>query len=135
VKLTPSDYTSLNSRPSGSWRWREGHVNRRASHFELRYGSHDNGAWADWVPIALIGPPKTHVFTVQFLVEKTFRTRESAIMANVMDELNFYLVTKGERDPWGYARYHCSTMSNVYSSVHWSFFPGRPHGRGRNRPE
>lgn len=39
-------------------------------------------------------------------------------------ELNFYLVEKGEKDPWQYAIYHCGTASNIYSDVHWGYFPG-----------
>jgi hypothetical protein len=45
----------------------------------------------------------------------------------VVAELNFYLVTKGEPNPWSYAQYHCGTLSNVYSSIYWSF-----HQRQRN---
>lgn len=41
---------------------------------------------------------------------------------DVRRELDFYLVSKGEPDPWVYAQYHCGTASNVYFNVHWSFF-------------
>ena len=27
-------------------------------------------------------------------------------------------------DPWSYAIYHCGTAANIYSPVHWSYFPG-----------
>jgi len=38
-------------------------------------------------------------------------------------ELDFYLVEKGGANPWAYAKYHCNTAANMYSSVHWSYFP------------
>ena len=41
----------------------------------------------------------------------------------VTKELTFYLVEKGEKDPWRYAIYHCGTASNIYSQVHWGYFP------------
>ncbi len=45
------------------------------------------------------------------------------LSADRKTELNFYLVEKGEPDPWAYAKYHCTTASNLYSSVHWSYYP------------
>ena len=38
-----------------------------------------------------------------------------------MGELRYYLLDKGEPDPWNYAQYHCITAANLYSAVHWSF--------------
>jgi hypothetical protein len=43
-------------------------------------------------------------------------------------ELDFYLVEKLERDPWAYAVYHCGTGANMYSRVHWSYFPTGAQG-------
>ena len=31
-----------------------------------------------------------------------------------------------EEDPWEYARYHCGTAANIYSTVHWSFVAKAP---------
>jgi hypothetical protein len=46
------------------------------------------------------------------------------MIAATKADLDFFLVEKGESDPWAYALYHCGTSSNVYSSVHWSFVDG-----------
>jgi hypothetical protein len=43
--------------------------------------------------------------------------------------LDFYLVERRERNPWAYAIYHCGTGSNMYSKVHWSYFPSGRQGR------
>jgi hypothetical protein len=52
---------------------------------------------------------------------------ETKMIDAVKKELDFYLIEWGERspfrDPWGYAIYHCVTSANIYSHVHWSYFP------------
>ena len=40
------------------------------------------------------------------------------IKPKVMSELRYYLLDKGEPDPWNYAQYHCTTAANLYSAVH-----------------
>jgi hypothetical protein len=50
-------------------RWQEGRVDLAREHFELRYGSAEDGGWSDWTPVAVIGPPTTGIVNVQFLVE------------------------------------------------------------------
>lgn len=105
-----------------SWTWREGRVRRSSDHFELRYGSSNKAGREQWVPVALLGRPQKRVFKVQFLIDRSDSSHSKAIKA-LIDELNFYLVEQNERDPWAYAKYHCGTMANMYSSIHWSFFP------------
>jgi hypothetical protein len=41
----------------------------------------------------------------------------------VRREIDYYLVELREKDPWAYAIYHCSTAANVYSKVHWGYYP------------
>ena len=101
-------------------RWREGSVERSEEHFELRFGSAENDGWDEWVPVAVIGPPKAGAVSVQFLVDSS--ESNAAVVSKVISEIQFYLLEVGKPDPWGYARYHCGTSSNVYSDVHWSFF-------------
>ena len=101
-------------------RWQEGGVDRTKQHFELRYGSRDSG-WSEWIPVALIGPPKGRIVNVQFFLETT-EPKNAEAVDNVKREIQFYLIDKAETDPWAYARYHCGTESNIYSNVHWSFF-------------
>ncbi len=40
-------------------------------------------------------------------------------------ELTLYLTKLNERDPWLYARYHCGTAANIYSTIHWTFVAGQ----------
>jgi hypothetical protein len=64
---------------------------------------------------------------VEWLI--THDSAEQQIMVvDVHKELDFYLVEKNEPDPWAYAIYHCNTGANMYSTVHWSYFPKGDQG-------
>ena len=43
--------------------------------------------------------------------------------------LDFYLVQERPLEPWGSARYHSNTSANMYSKVHWSYFPNGREGQ------
>ena len=97
--------------------WQKGPVDRTEEHFELRYGSTTD---SDWIPAAVVGPPIAGIVNVQFLVEPE-DPRNSEVVSDVAREIEFYLIDKGEPNPWWYAKYHCGTSANLYSKVHWSF--------------
>lgn len=42
---------------ANSWSWREGRVNPAREHLELRFGPADEGARADCIRVARVGPP------------------------------------------------------------------------------
>lgn len=99
------------------WRWQEGEIDLQKEYIELGY---EDGT--DTIPIALIGRPENNIFPVRWLVG--IEAPENKRMINLVKrELNFYLVEKEEPDPWEYAKYHCTTTSNLYSNVHWSYYP------------
>ncbi len=104
----------MNARSVHAWQWREGAVDRCQDHFELRYGSAD--ASGDWLPVALVGPASRQSFVVEFLIDRADENHQE-IVKEVVGELDFYLVAKGEPDPWTYAKYHCGTAANVYSAL------------------
>jgi hypothetical protein len=104
------------------WRWEDGVVDDHGKHIELRYGDAGTSAYEEWRPVARVGRPKNKVFSVEWLIAAHSPEHE-AMLIEVRQELNYYLVAKGERDPWAYAKYHCNTRANVYSRVHWSYFP------------
>ena len=95
-------------------KWRRGSVDRASDHFELRHGSPNRRL------MALLGHGLPGELVVEFLVGADDGV-QSAAVADVRRELDFYLVEKKERDPWAYAQYHCTTAANIYSEVHWSF--------------
>jgi hypothetical protein len=110
---------------STSWKWAEGNVDCAADHLELRYGKASEQNWESWIPVALVGKPVKRCFPVRWLIPvKKLETR--AMVEEVLRELNFFLkeiAQEGNVEPWHYAKYHCSTASNIYSNVHWSYFP------------
>jgi len=103
-------------------RWTEGKVNTAEDHIKIHYGNTKNSVWQKWPIIALLSPPKRNQFTVQFVVAGK-GSKEQKMIREVRRELDYYLVEKKEENPWAYARYHCGTAANLYSMVHWSFFP------------
>jgi hypothetical protein len=76
------------------WGWRKGSVDVDDEHFELLYGSGDSDP-ATWVLVARIGRPLGKVFPVKFTASGA-----EGVKAAVA-QLNFYLVEKGETNPWG----------------------------------
>lgn len=105
------------------WKWIEEEVDQRFHHMTLLYGKIEQEKEIPLIPAAILGPPKDKIFPVQFLVRNE-DPREQVIRKAVVEELDYYLVNKGEKDPWAYACYHCSTASYWYSDIHWSLSAG-----------
>lgn len=109
------------------WAWSEGTVDPNQEHIKLSYGDVKNGE--DVVPIALLSLDGERRFAVQFIPGWKDTVLDSrAVFKEIHRELDFYLVdnrglSKEEPDPWAYAIHHSSTGSNIYSLVHWSWFP------------
>lgn len=90
---------------------------------DLRFGDiNKENDWSKWPLVARVSGPEAKTFRVEFLIEAKTPIEAEMIRA-IEEQLTFYLVEKGEKDPWEYARHHCGTGANVYSDVHWSFFP------------
>ena len=104
------------------WSWAEGKVDTDEEHFELRYGSVEDGVWDAWTTAAYIAPAKKQTFYVKFVIEANNEENKTIIEA-VKKQLSFYLTELNNPDPWDYAKYHCGTASDMYSMVHWSYFP------------
>ena len=108
------------------WRWEEGAVDRTQDHLEIIFGDVSvTMNFKEWVPVALVSAPTGKRFAVQFLIEANGPETRKMVDA-VRRDLDFYLVElsgKGRPDPWEYAQYHCTTASNIYSDVHWSYMP------------
>ncbi|MBI4333278.1 MAG: tetratricopeptide repeat protein [Chloroflexi bacterium] len=99
--------------------WHEGSVDAEKEHIRLFWKENTS-------PLALVAPAGKGSFVVQFLpVPQSLAGEKDAAVRGVRKELDFYLVGKGEKDPWAYARYHCGTAANLYSDVHWGRFPGK----------
>jgi hypothetical protein len=115
---------------SGQWQWQAGAVDLQKAHIELRHGDAEHDPYEAWRPIARIGEPHGGIFTVEWLLTPD-SPEAQPIMAAARRELDFFLVEAGYEDPWAYAIYHCNTASNMYSRVHWSYFPEGNEGPHR----
>lgn len=107
-------------------------VDPSEDHFDLRYGSAEDAGWDDWIPVARVGRAINGVYGVDFIINRN--TPNYRVMMNkAKEELDFYLVGLHERDSWLYARYHCGTTANVYSTIHWSFISGKVDRQSKRR--
>lgn len=92
--------------------WQEGVVDQENDHIKIRYKE-------ILAPFAVVSN-QDGIITVEFL--KNTHT-EQKIKEEVIRELDFYFGELNEDDPWAYAIYHCSTAANIYSDVHWGYYP------------
>jgi hypothetical protein len=100
--------------------WHEGAVEAARAHIQISWEP-KAGDLDGLVVVARVAPGDgPSDFLVQFVIDPNDPRANEAI-ADVRGELDFYLVEMDEPDPWAYARYHCTTASNIYGQVHWSW--------------
>ncbi len=71
------------------WRWVEGVVDARAERLELRHRADPSRV------AAMVGPPRNRTFPVRLISE------DPEVLADVRQELDFYLLEVGGPNPWG----------------------------------
>ena len=108
--------------------WTEGAVDASREHMKLTYG--DIRKDEDPAVVACVAreDEETGTFVVEFV-----RAVTDEVMEAVRKELDFYLLEVGGYDPWAYAKYHCTTASNIYSKVHWEYYPEGYGEKGAGR--
>ena len=87
----------------------EGSVASDAERIALSYGSFDT----DEPPFPIVAsmlPPRKGVITIELLVDDS-TTRGPEIIADVRRKVRWLFVKKCEANPWGYAKYHCTTAA------------------------
>lgn len=111
------------------WRWRKGDVCRTSDHFELSVEVVSQMGRCN-VVVALVGRPTKWTFPVEWVLDPGMTAVEAQrISIEATRQLDFYLVehpwvwNEMMGDPWSYAVHHCGTAANIYSRVHWSYFP------------
>jgi hypothetical protein len=119
----PNNSRGIKGPENWVWHWHEAPVDSLGDHFVLRYGSARDSSYAEWLPVARIGPPSGSIFAVEFLIDRSLDDLKD-VVEYVIRELDFYLTEVGGPDPWGYAKYHCTTAADAYSMVHWEFNKG-----------
>jgi|SRR3989344_2317598 len=94
----------------------EGVVDTTSEHIKIGYGK----PGGPYETMTLVSGSDKGNFTYQFLTGKNI---DEKTQKEIIEELKYFLVNKEESKPWSYARYHCTTSANIYSPVHWSFYP------------
>ena len=129
------DVLEARPRSRSDWKWVEGVVDTNEDHIKLWHGAPPTAGRGGAVhqrgrPVALLARGRGKTFTVQFLLTaRPTDTRAAQILKDVRRELDFYLIelsTPGRPAPWAYAQYHCYTAANIYSKVHWGWYPKGP---------
>jgi hypothetical protein len=99
------------------WEWYPGKVNLLNRYFELKYGN-------DPSPVARIGVGEYRTFAVEFLINiNDDIDRQKEIFKEVLWEIELYLINTSNPDPIEYMINHTRKCANLYSRVHWQYFP------------
>ena len=80
-------------------------------------------------PLALVCQGDNQEFIVQYLIDGLENEKNKKLLDDIKSELQFYLIDKGEKDPWKYAIYYCGSSANIYSNIHWGYYPKGYKGR------
>jgi len=82
------------------WQRIQGKVAVSEDQMELRFGDvNKEDDWSKWPVVARVSAPEAQLFRVAFLIKGKTPCDAKMIRA-VEKELTFYLVEKGEEDPW-----------------------------------
>lgn len=71
----------------------------------------------DWKDFALLSMAFT---PSEMKLELLYSSVDEEILDKLHQEIDFYLYELKNNDPVGYLEYHCQTLSNVYSQIHFS---------------
>jgi hypothetical protein len=105
------------------WQWQPGKVDLKNRYFELKYGN-------DPLAVTRVGIGINKNFIVEFLINiKDDIERQKEIFNDVLWEIELYLINNSEPDPIEYMINHTKKCANMYSKVHWRYFP-----KGFKRP-
>lgn len=100
-----------------NWQWHPGKVNIQNRYFELKYG-------ADPAPVARIGIEDNNKFIVEFLLNLNDDIEKlKEIFSEVLWEIELYLINNSEPDPIEYMINHTKKCANMYSRIHWRYYP------------
>lgn len=100
-----------------SWKWQPGKVDLSNRYFELKFGN-------DPRPVTRIGIGDDKNFVVEFLLnQKDDVEKQQEIFSEIIWEIELYLINNSEPDPIEYMINHTKKCANMYSRIHWNYFP------------
>jgi hypothetical protein len=99
------------------WEWTSGIVNTNNRYFELKFGYVPT-------PVARIGIGDNQNFIVEFLLSTAIDPeQQEEIFREIVYEIELYLINNSELDPITYMIKHTQKCANLYSKIHWGYFP------------
>jgi hypothetical protein len=99
------------------WQWQPGKVDLSDRYFELKFGN-------DPRPVTRIGIKEDKIFIVEFLLNhKNDIEKQQEIFSEIIWEIELYLINNSEHDPIEYMINHTKKCANMYSRIHWNYFP------------
>ena len=99
------------------WQWLPGKVDLKERYFELKHGYNPS-------PVARIGIEKNFKFIVEFLINVNDDPEiQKEIFTEVLWEIELYLINNSKSDPIEYMINHTKKCANMYSKIHWKYFP------------
>jgi len=100
-----------------SWKWQPGKVDLSNRYFELKFGN-------DPRPVTRIGIGADKCFVVEFLLNnKDDIEKQQEVFSEIIWEIELYLINNSEPDPVEYMINHTKKCANMYSRIHWNYFP------------
>lgn len=99
-----------------NWKWIPGKVDLKNRFFELKFGN-------DPAPVARIGIGESKTFIVEFLFNEKELEKQQEIFSEIIWEIELYLINNNEADPIEYMINHTKKCANMYSRIHWRYFP------------
>jgi hypothetical protein len=99
------------------WEWNLGIVDTTNRYFELKFGNFP-------APVTRIGIGNNHNFIVEFLLSTSVEhEQQEEIFREIIYEIELYLINNSEPDPVTYMIKHTQKCANLYSKIHWGYFP------------
>lgn len=99
------------------WEWIPGKIDLSKRYFELKYGNRP-------APVARIGITDNQKFIVEFMIPPDIdRQLSEEMLKEIIYEIELYLINNSVTDPLTYMINHTYKCANLYSKVHWVYFP------------
>ena len=98
------------------WKWQPGKVDLKNRYFELKFGTVPT-------PVARIGIDENKTFIVEFLLNVKGLEKQQDMFSEIIGEIELYLINNNDADPVEYMINHTKKCANMYSRIHWRYFP------------
>ncbi|MEO8231019.1 MAG: hypothetical protein ABI638_01970 [Ignavibacteriota bacterium] len=98
------------------WKWQPGKVDLKNRYFELKFGVVP-------APVARIGIDENKSFIVEFLLNVKELDKRQEMFSEIIWEIELYLINNNNADPVEYMINHTKKCANMYSRIHWRYFP------------